>query len=99
MIWYLFIIPILYLLFQWQGKVEFYKMKNGKEPLKAKVIEYRNEKSPMRNDYTQIPYPYVQTDSDNSKLTKLTKLTKLKYANSMSKPFKIGEDVDVFWYG
>ena len=43
MIWYLLIIPIVYLLFQWHGKVEFYEMKTGKGPLKAKVIEYTND--------------------------------------------------------
>lgn len=69
-------------------------MRAGKEKLKAEVVEYRNEKSPMRNDYTQIPYPYVRIRTDRQG----EKLVKLKYANSLYKPFKIGEEVEVFWY-
>ena len=67
-------------------------MKCGKSRLKAVVIEYWNEKSPMRNDFTKLAYPYVQIKKDNPKLTRL------KYADSVSKPFEIGAEVEVFWY-
>lgn len=60
--------------------------------MKAEVVEYRYHKSPMRNDYTQMTYPYVKINEESERLIKL------KYASSGSKPFKIGEQVDVFWY-
>ena len=49
----------------------------------------------MRNDYTELDYPYVKIDLENNQHT----IRKLKYANSWNKPFKIGQKVDVFWYG
>ena len=93
--WYFICIPLVYLLFKWKGKVDFYEMRIGKEKILAQVIEYRDHKSPMRNDYTQIPYPYVRVNPED----KDSRLIKLKYANNMWKPFKIGDQVGVFWYG
>ncbi len=61
----------------------------------GEVIEYRDNKVPIRNDFTQIPYPYVKIQNELND----AKLIKLKYANNIIKPFKIGEKVEVFWYG
>ena len=62
----------------------------------AEVIQYRAEKAPMRNDYTQLYYPYVRILSEG---VDLGKVVRLKFANSWRKPFDIGEKVEVFWSG
>ena len=93
MIWSIFILVILFILFHWYSKVKFCERKHEKEFFIAEVIEYRNEKISIRNDYTKIPYPYVRTNKDNPSLTRV------KYAKSGSLPFEIGENIDVFWEG
>lgn len=75
-------------------KITFLKNRNQSKKITAKVIEYRTEKSPMRNDYTMLSYPYVKIGDDQD-----TILRKLRYANNFNKPFKIGEQIDVFWDG
>lgn len=92
MIWTLLTILLILFIIQWKSKIDFTAMKKGKTPIKATVIEYRKRKSPMRNDYSKIPYPYVQIQH------RYKNLTKLKYANSLFKPFKISEEVEVFLY-
>lgn len=77
----------------WQGKVAFAEMKKGKTPRKAKVLFYKKEQVPFRNDFTKIPYPYVELEGDESRPTRL------KYAKSGHKPFKVGSYIDVFFYG
>jgi hypothetical protein len=91
MLWTVLTLLTLFILFEWKNKIDFYKSRVGKERLKAIVVEYRKEKGPMRNDYTMIPYPYVIIDGD------VSKLIRLKYASSVSKPFPIGEEVEVFF--
>lgn len=85
----------VYIAMQWRGKVKFYKMRKGKTLILAEVAEFRDEKSPMRNDYTKIPYPYVRLLSEDG----TEKIVKLKYSNSLSTPFTLGDFVEVFWYG
>lgn len=67
-------------------------MREGCSPINAKVIEYRNEKGPMRNDFTKLPYPYVAINDD------MSRLFKVKYASSGSHPFKINQHIKVFWF-
>jgi hypothetical protein len=88
----LLIILILLYLVLWNSKVKFLKMREASKPITAKVIQYRNEKGPMRNDYTPLPYPYVSINDNTSELRKL------KYASSNSKPFKINDEIIVFWF-
>ena len=82
------------LIFLMHTKIEFIRNRNGCEKISAEVIEYRKEKSPMRNDYTLLEYPYVRICDGDEYI-----LRKLRYANNWQKPFKIGERIDVFWLG
>ncbi len=91
MIWIIVIFPLIFVFVNWSGKVRFYQMKRGEGMYKAVVMEYRKERMSMNSDETKIPYPYVQIEGFNSPLTKL------KYASSGSKPFEIGERIDVFF--
>lgn len=90
MVFFLFILAVFAVL--WYSKVSFLNMREGAEKLNATVIEYRNEKGPMRNDYTEIPYPYVRIEGSTERLIRL------KYASSGSKPFEINETVHAFWF-
>ncbi|MEW7280054.1 hypothetical protein ABW636_15780 [Aquimarina sp. 2201CG1-2-11] len=72
----------------------FAKIRSGAEKIEAEVIKYVKEKGPMRNDYTRLYYPYVKIDLENDEYA----IRKLRYADSSSKPFKIGEKIHVFWY-
>ncbi len=76
-------------------KIEFVNLRNRSKKIVAKVVEYRKEKGPIRNDYTYLEYPYVKIDLEDADYT----IRRLKYAKSGKKPFKIGQEVDVFWYG
>ncbi|UTW67042.1 hypothetical protein KFE94_02705 [bacterium SCSIO 12643] len=60
--------------------------------MRARVVEYRKEKVPIRNDYTRMDYPFVVLLPDRDRI-----IRKLRYANSWSKPFEIGEEIDVFF--
>lgn len=76
------------------SKIDHLEMRSSSKKIKVEVVEYRKEKGPMRNDYTMLDYPYVKIDLDNDYM-----ISKLKYANSFSKAFTIGDQIDVFWYG
>ena len=83
---------VLNLVIHINSKKSYYELREGREKLKAKVIEYKKYKSPMRNDFTQILYPHVilvNSDKQNS--------IRLKYTTYPKKPFEIGEEIDVFW--
>lgn len=90
--WILILFPAVAILLIWNAKLRFLKMREGCTPIVARVIEYRNERGPMRNDFTKLPYPYVSINEDR------TRLFKVKYASSGSHPFKINEDINVFWF-
>lgn len=61
----------------------------------AEVIEYRKEKGPFRSDYTKLFYPYVKIKNNQGH----SSIIKLSYANNLTKPFYIGEKIDVFFDG
>lgn len=88
------IVIAIFVLFTMNTKIQFLKTREGAKKLRAKVIEYRAQKGPMRNDFTKLNYPFVNILSEDEQL-----LRKLRYANSTSKPFKIGEEIDVFFSG
>ena len=60
--------------------------------MESTVIKFVKEKGPMRNDFTLLPYAYVQIKDYNEKLVKL------KYSDSWKMPYKVGDKVSVFWY-
>lgn len=76
-------------------KIEYLEIRSKSKKIIATVVEYRKEKSPLRNDYTELNYPYVKIDLDNGEYI----IEKLRYANSWSSSLKIGQQVDVFRYG
>jgi len=92
MSWYLAFLPIACLLFMWYNKIEFYSKRKKEYKLKASVVRFVKEKSPMRNDFTLIPYAYVRIEGRKEKLVRL------KYSDSWSMPYKVGDQVDVFFY-
>lgn len=94
MIWFGIIIVVVFGLFHWHSKIKFVKQRESNRKLSAEVIEYRKEKSPMRNDYTRIPYPYVRIIDEEVS----SELIKLKYSNSFKNPFQISDIVEVFWH-
>lgn len=76
-------------------KIEFLKIREGSIKITAEVVEYRKERGPMRNDYTKLNYPYVKIDLEKDDYI----ISKLRYADNVGKSFKIGQKIDVFWYG
>lgn len=70
-------------------------MRNESKKIIAEVLEYRKEKGPMRNDYTELEYPYVKIDSDNKDEYSIRKL---RYADNYKRAFYIGQKINVFWY-
>lgn len=76
-------------------KIEHLEIRSKAKKISAEVVEYRKERVQMRNDYTELNYPYVKIDLDNGECT----IKKLRYANSWNQPIEIGQQVDVFWYG
>ena len=78
-----------------QSKINFIKSRNSSEKILAEVVEYRTEKGPMRNDYSQMEYPYVRIDLESDEYI----LQKLRYANNISRSFKKGQQIHVFWNG
>ena len=76
-------------------KIQFINARKKSKKITATVIEYGYEKGPLRNDYTMLYYPYVKLDLPDIEYRKI----KLRYADNKNKPFKIGEKIDVFWYG
>lgn len=85
-----------YVVVMTNSKIQFLNIRKRAVKLKAQVIEYRKEKGPIRNDYTMLQYPYVKVLSDGPDQGKIRRL---RYANNWSKPFRVGELVDVFWSG
>ncbi|MEM6299224.1 MAG: hypothetical protein AAF740_11115 [Bacteroidota bacterium] len=85
------IVPLIYIISLWIGKVDFYSKRKHSEMLWAEVVEYRMIKSPIRGDYNKLPYAFVKIKGADN-------LVKLKYATSAGEPFKIGEKVKVFWH-
>lgn len=88
------IVTIFRIITEINSKKEFYNLRNGKKKLLAKVVEYKKYKSPLRNDYTQILYPHVIIIGDEDE-----KSIRLKFTRYPKKPFKIGEEINVFWHG
>ena len=91
----LWFIPILLvvILVSINNKVKYTVLRNNSIKVSARVVEYRLEKVPIRNDFTRIDYPFVVLLPDRDRL-----IRKLKYTNSWSKPFEIGEEINVFLY-
>ena len=94
MLWSAIVLLILVILIFSNSKIKYIKLRNESKKINAEVVEYRKEKTSMRNDYTLLNYPYVKLELDNEEYI----IIKLKYANSATKPFKIGEKISVFWY-
>ena len=97
LIWSLIIIIGIFL-YLTHTKIEFLEIRNEKKKIKAEVIEYRKEKGLMRNDYSEMEYPYVKIDLENEDEYEYS-VRKLRYANSLNRSFHIGQKVNVFWYG
>jgi len=76
-------------------KIEYYETRSKSKQLSVIVAEYRKERVSIRNDFTELEYPYVRIDLDDGEFI----LRKLSHANSFGKSFKIGQRIDVFWYG
>jgi hypothetical protein len=69
------------------------KVEKKSKKISAKVVEYRKERAPRRNYYILLNYPYVKINLENGEYI----ICKLRYANNLTKSFKIREKVDVFW--
>ena len=89
----LFIIVLIFLNLTY-SKIKLLKIRDNSKKIIAELVEYREEKSSMRNDYTLLNYPYVRIKTENNEF----RVVKLSYANNYSEPFKIGEKIPVFWY-
>lgn len=76
-----------------RSKVAFMRSRARAGKLRARVVEYRRDKVPIRNDFTKIDYPYVILLSDNTRTA-----LKLRYASSWKRDFDIGEEIDVFYH-
>ncbi|UTW64495.1 hypothetical protein KFE98_10265 [bacterium SCSIO 12741] len=83
---------IMYLLFLIYEKHRFLKLRNKSEKKFAIVKEYRKEKAQLRNNYSQLDYPYIKVEKIGN-----DELVRLRYANSLYRYFKIGEVVEVFY--
>ncbi|EZH75885.1 hypothetical protein ATO12_03585 [Aquimarina atlantica] len=90
-IWNIVIIGIL--IYMIYTKTQFIKLRSNALKIEAEIVKYIREKGPMRNDYTLLNYPYVKIHLENEDYV----IRKLRYADSSSKPFKIGEIIYVFW--
>ena len=75
-------------------KIQFLKKRKGCKKIEAEVESYKKETGGMRNDYTTLHYPYVKIEYEPDEYI----LVKLRYANNITKPFSIGEKVNVFWF-
>ena len=93
MLWSIPFVLIIVFLFITNSKINYLKLRNNSKKINAKVVEYRKEKGPMRNDYTLLNYPYVRIDLEDGSYI----LQKLSYADNYSQPFQIGEEIPVFW--
>lgn len=70
-------------IFQIIEKSRFLKIRNSSTKRSAKIIEFRKEKiQSLRNDYTQIYYPYISINNE-------TEIHRLSNANSWGKKYKI----------
>lgn len=92
--WILILTIFGFFFFLTHTKIEFINIRTGSKKISAEVVEYNKEKGAMRNDYTELDYPYVKIDLENEEYI----IRKLKYANNWKKPFEIGQKIDVFWY-
>ena len=92
-IWSIVSIGFGILIYLTHTKIQFIKLRSNSLKIEAEVVEYRREKGSMRNDYTQLNYPYVKIDLENGDYT----IRKVRYADNSSKPFKLGEIIYVFW--
>lgn len=90
--WFILTFVLLLLIYNSYLKWKFNRIRSNSKKRKGHVVQYKKEEGPMRNDYTKLHYPYVKIDFQN----KASKTYKLRYASSSSKPFKIGENIDVF---
>lgn len=90
-LWLILILLIVFV-FMVNAKIKFTAIRNNSIKVRARVVEYRKEKVPIRNDYTRMNYPFVVLLPDRDRI-----IRKLRYTNSWSKPFKIGEEIDVFF--
>lgn len=94
MIWIISFLLLLFILHSWKTKVDYLSIRQGRKKMNARVIMYKKEKVPMRNDFTKISYPYVEILNSE----KHPNVIKIRYANSWSKPFKLGQKIAVFFY-
>lgn len=94
MIWSIVFVFIVGLLFSIYSKIRHITLRNNSKKISAVVVEYRREKAPIRNDYSRLNYPYVRIETEQD-----CKIVKLRFADSFSKPFEIGEQIFVFWNG
>lgn len=75
------------------SKISFIKKRAKALKIEAEVVEYRWERSSMRNDNSKLNYPYVKITSEDGDYV----IKKLHYANNWSKSFEIGQRIYVFW--
>ncbi|MEQ9424608.1 MAG: hypothetical protein RJQ09_09340 [Cyclobacteriaceae bacterium] len=86
--------PLIFILFQANNKIHFISLRKNSKKLRAKVVEYRKEKVPIRNDFTRIDYPFVVILSETQPI-----IRKLRYSSSWRRPFRVGDEIDVFFNG
>lgn len=86
---------MIFIIYQMNNKIEFLKLRNGKNKIKSTVVEYRKEKSPLRNDFTLLEYPYVKIKDGINEDDFIVR--KLRYASNFERSFKIGEETSTFY--
>ena len=90
--YFVIVIILLIFIFQIIEKSRFLKIRNSSPKRSAKIIEFKKEKiQSLRNDYTQIYYPYISINNE-------TEIHRLSNANSWGKKYKINETIEVFNY-
>ena len=82
----------VFVLMHYASKADYHRRRARAQKLQATVIENRWEKGPMRGDYTQLAYAYVELTDNPGR-----GLIKLHYASSGGPKFSVGETVEVFW--
>lgn len=95
MIWWILLVPIFMILLNWKEKVDFYIIRKGKKAIIGQVLKYQKVQTKQRGRLEIYHHPHVEVPNVKNRLIKLN------YPNIWSpvRPFKIGEEVKVFYYG
>ena len=88
----IFFLSVYYVFLVWKSKYDFYELRKQKQPILAKVEEFRERKMPKRNRFLKCPYVRFTSENGESKLVKI-------YSDSVSRSLQIGDIIEVFSYG